>query len=114
LVAPLLATLSLATADSLKMKEWVKRQLGFFRKEVDQALVGLTAGMELKPNEVQNIAELVYGSIHGPVHGLVNVSVHGPVHGSDLSDPLPAASFLRLSVQDISLGSEIHRELGFT
>ena len=43
LVAPSLATLSLATADSLKMKEWVKLQLGFFHKEVDQALVGLIA-----------------------------------------------------------------------
>ena len=35
LVAPSLATLSLATADLLKMKEWMMLQLGFFSKEVD-------------------------------------------------------------------------------
>jgi hypothetical protein len=34
--------------------------------------------------------------------------------GLDLSDPLPAMSSPRLSVQHISLGSGIHRELGFT
>jgi hypothetical protein len=34
--------------------------------------------------------------------------------GSDLSDPLLAVSSPRLSVQHISLGSRIHRELGFT
>ena len=134
LVAPSPATLSLATADSLKMKEWVKLQLGLFRKEMDQALVGLIAGLDLKPKGVRNRAELVYGSDPRPVHGLVNGSDHGFVHGSDIgsdltldsdpssdlgfsiifcsdqSDPLPAASSLGLSEQDTSLGSGIHKE----
>jgi hypothetical protein len=52
----------------------VKLQLGFFRNKVDQALVGLIVGLELKPKGVHNRAELVYGS----VHGLVHESVHGP------------------------------------
>jgi hypothetical protein len=129
LVAPSLATLSLATAEVLKTKEWVMHQLGLFRKEVDQALVGLIAGLEVKPKGVQNRA--------GSVHGLANGSAHGPIHGSDigldpnldsdpgsdlgffiaigsdLSDPLPVASSPGLSVHNTSLGSGIHRELGF-
>ena len=81
LVAPLLATLSLAMADSLKTKEWVKLQLGLFRKEVDQALVGLIAGLDLKPKGLQNRAELVYRLVHELIHGLVHGSILGPVHG---------------------------------
>ena len=67
---------------------------------------------------------MVYGSDPGPVHGLVNGLNHGSVLGSDLtldldpgsdlafsivfcSDPLPAVSSPRLSVQDTSLGSGI-------
>ena len=50
LVVPLPASLFLTATDSLKMIEWVKLQVGFFRKEVDHALVGLIAGLELKPN----------------------------------------------------------------
>jgi hypothetical protein len=54
LVVPSPASLSQAAADSLKTIEWVKLQVGLFRKEVDQAncwvgIGGLIAGLELKP-----------------------------------------------------------------
>jgi hypothetical protein len=92
---------------------------------VGQAFDGLIAGLELKPKGVQNRV----GSVHGLGHGLVIGSSHGLIHGSDsdldldpssdfafgsdLSDPLPVASSLGLSTQDTSLGSGVHRELGF-
>ena len=53
LVVPSPASLSLATANSLMTIEWVKLQVGVFRKEVDKALVGLIAGLDLKPKVVE-------------------------------------------------------------
>ena len=129
LVAPSLATPFLATADLLKMKEWMMHRIGHFCKEVGQAFDGLFARLELKSKGVQNRV----GSVHGPGHGLVIRSACGLDHGSDpnldldlgsefgffiafgsdQSDPLPAASSPGLSMQDTSLGSGVHGELGF-
>jgi hypothetical protein len=50
LVVPSPASLSQAAEDSLKTMEWVQLQVGLICKEVDQALGGLIAGLELKPN----------------------------------------------------------------
>jgi hypothetical protein len=63
LVLPLLTSLSLAAAESLKTNDWVKLQLGFF------GLVGLSARLELKPKGSQNRAKLLGHT--GPVLGLV-------------------------------------------
>jgi hypothetical protein len=105
----------------LKTNEWVKIQLGFFHKEVDQALVGLIAGLELKPKGSQNWAELLghADSVLGSVPDLGSDPVpdlcFSSGSGSDLSDPLPAASFPGLLVLGNPLGSKellLHLELG--
>ena len=127
LVVPSPASLSQATVDSLKTMEWVQLKVRLIRKEVDQALGGLTAGWELKPNGSQNRAELLghaglaLGSVPepDPVSDLIpdptsNLGFSSG-SGSDLSDPLPVASFPRLLVLGNPLGSDgflAHLELG--
>ena len=126
LVVPSPASLSQAAADSLKMMEWVQLQVGLIRKEVDQALGGLIAGLELKPNGSQNRVELLgyagsaLGFVHGsipepdPVLDLIPDPGSDPSSDlgfssgscSDLSDPLPTESSPGLLVLGNPLGSE--------
>jgi hypothetical protein len=131
-VVPSPESLSLVEAE-MKTKGWLKLQLGLF------GLIGLIAGLGLKPKGSQN--RMVHGLALGLVHGLVPDldpipdpgqdldSDHFPdlgsdpvadsgsfrVSGSDLSISLPAASFPGLSVLGNSLGSneiQSHLELG--
>jgi hypothetical protein len=110
LVVPSPASLSQAAADSLKTMVWVQLQVELIRKEVDQALGGLIAGLELKPNGSQNRAELLghEGSALGSVPEPDPASDLGfsSTFGSDLSDPLPAASTPGLSVLGNPLGND--------
>ena len=115
LILPSLASVSLAAADLLKTNEWVKLQLGFF------GLIGLSVGLDLKPKGAQRLGHPgpVLGAILGLVPDLDPGSDPIPDAGSDpipdmgfscdsgpdLSDPLPATSFPRLSVMP-------HLELG--
>jgi hypothetical protein len=81
-VPPSPASVSLAAAESLRTSEWVKLQLGFF------GLIGLSAGLELKPKGVQNKAERLghAGPVLGAILGLVPDPDPIP---KPVSDPFP-------------------------
>ena len=91
LVLPSPASLSLAAADSLKMNDWVKLQLGFF------GLFGLSAGLELKPKGSQNRAVLLghAGPVLGPVLGVGFGSWFGSYSGSGFGSCFRSGFFLR-------------------
>jgi hypothetical protein len=117
-VVPLPMSLSLAAAELMKTNGWLKLQLGLF---------GLIAGLGLKPKGSQNrvVHGLVPDSVPDPNPDLGSDPIPDPVadpvsfcvSGSDLSDSLPTASSLGLSVLGNSLGSnefQSHLEFGVT